>query len=141
MAIRSVVTRGYGSGGSIALVVTRGYAAAAAEAPETSTGGWFDEMWRRKRQREYEEEHIPEQVKEIIEDVAERSVKKRVTQGERETVRDLEIALRVRLRTQELLFQQIYLDALKDWRVMLQKRSDAMLAEEKEIATIIAILL
>ena len=43
MAIRSVVTRGYGSGGSIALVILRGYATndvvlSASAAPPECTG-------------------------------------------------------------------------------------------------------
>lgn len=56
MAIRNVVTRGYGAGASIAFVVTRGYGAGVAVAV-VPTGGWiFLSMFDAFRQRKVEDE-------------------------------------------------------------------------------------
>ena len=67
MSIRSVVTRGYATGGSIALVVVRGYGF------ETRSGGarpWamlgiYDRYSEEKRQREAEQRQVHEKVRAI----------------------------------------------------------------------------
>jgi len=69
MSIRSVVTRGYANGGSIALVAVRGYGKEAGE-EELPTGGWaarnvYGAYRQRKRRRDKERKRVLEELREL----------------------------------------------------------------------------
>ena len=80
MAVRNVVTRGYGAGASIAFVVTRGYSVGEAVEVviETPTGGWmfvgvFDDFRRRKIEDEEERKEKEQQIA-VIESPVDREI-------------------------------------------------------------------
>jgi len=72
MAIRNVVTRGYGAGASIAFVTTRGYSVGEAVEviPTQPVGGWdklsqFDDHILRKRREDEESERKRQEIRDI----------------------------------------------------------------------------
>lgn len=124
MAIQDIVLDGFGSTGSVSLIITSGFQAGAAippvvSVPETFSGGWEHHPYRyraRKRLRFPWEEEEKKIVQPILEDLVERFIEQaedRVLEKSlRALERDLEIALRLRLAQKEHIFKAMYMQIL-----------------------------
>lgn len=103
---------------------------------ETFSGGYEERgsyhVFKRKLRLD---DDIQEEVKEIIKDVAVRSIEADTT-DDRQTLRELEIALRVRLRVQDILYKQLYLSALKKWKAEVE-RQISIQREDEAIAVLL----
>lgn len=135
MAIRTVVTKGYGNGtfaGTITDVVLRGYAVgeAIAEVEEIFSGGYFPEVYKyRPRVRYKFKDEKQRKAAKIVEEIIEAA-------PEDTTQRELEAVLRATLKTQGLLYKALYLTWIKQENE--QKRRILRRRRDEEVIMLIA---